>query len=207
MLETFVSSKIRRALLEYILTYPTDRFYLRGLAKQLGLAVSPLRRELKRLERSGMLTTTPEANLLFYTVNPASPAFLELKRVGLGDSSDVPITPITPQKLPAAIGPEPRTARFWQSPLPGPILVGVTTAGLALLLLVASVSYLSWTSRRLLAQAARLSTVRKTEVTVVVPQSAASGAMRGGRWQIVPGGFGGFSSASPTHSNATQESY
>ena len=55
MLETLISSRIRRALFEYILTHPSERFYLRGLAKSLGLSVSPLRREIKRLEHSGML--------------------------------------------------------------------------------------------------------------------------------------------------------
>ena len=200
MLESLVSSKIRRALLEYILTHPTDRFYLPGLAKQLGLTVSPLRRELKRLERSGMLTAAPEANILFYTVNSASPAFLELKGIGV-----VTVEAHAP-KVP--IG---------QSPLRGPILVGVTAAGLALMLLVATVSYLSMTNQRLVSQASRSSDVRKAEVTVVIPsapammmggpgQNAVSGIMRGGRWQIIPGRFGGFSSGSSS-SNATQESY
>ena len=200
MLEALVSSKIRRALLEYILTHTTGRFYLRGLAKQLGLAVSPLRRELKRLERSGMLTTTPEANILFYIVNTASPAFLELKGVGV-----------------VAVEAHSPTARAWQAPLRGPILVGVTVAGLILVLLVTSVSYLAMMNQHLMSQASRPLAVRKAEITVVVPpapammmggpgQNAASGTMRGGHWQIVPGGFGGFSSGS-SGSNATQESY
>ena len=201
MLEALVSSKIRRALLEYILTHPTDRFYLRGLAKELNLTVSPLRRELKRLEQSGLLSTAPEANLLFYTVNAASPAFLELRRVGL-----------------AAVEPRPTIAPV-SAPVPqpslrGPIFVGLATVGIALLLVVTSVSYLSTTNQRLMSQASRSTAVRKTEVTLIVPpapammmggpgQPSVPGAMKGGRWQIVPGGFGGFSSGS----NATQESY
>lgn len=81
MLETLVSSKIRRALLEYILTHATTRFYLRGLAKELGVAVSPLRRELKRLEQLGVLKAYDEANIRFYVVEQASPQFAELKSV------------------------------------------------------------------------------------------------------------------------------
>ena len=197
MLESLVSSKVRRALLEYILTHPSDRFYLRGLAKQLGLTVSPLRRELKRLERSGMLTAAPEANLLFYTVNPASPAFLELKGIGVVTvEAHAPKAPVR------------------QAPLRGPVLVGVTAAGVALTLLVASLSYLSMMNQRMMSQVSRSLAVRKAEVTVIMPpapavmmdgpgQPAASGTMRGSRWQIIPGGFGGFSS-SPS---ATQESY
>ena len=204
MLETFVSSKIRRVLLEYILTHPTDRFYLRGLAKELNLTVSPLRRELKRLERSGMLIATPEANILFYTVKTASPAFLELRRVGLVAVEPGPTT-------------APVSAPVPQPSLRGPILVGAATVGLALLLVVTSVSYLSTTNQRLMSQASRSLTVRKAEVTLVVPpapammmggpgQPSAPGTMKGGRWQVVPGGFGGFSSASNS-AGATQESY
>ena len=148
MLETFVSSKIRRALLEYILTHPTGRFYLRGLAKTLGLPVSPLRRELKRLERSGMLTATPEANILFYTVQTASPAFLELRRVGLAAVEPGPTS--APASAPVA-----------QPSLRGPILVGAATVGLALLLVVASIAYLSTTNQRLISHASRSLAVRK----------------------------------------------
>ena len=57
MLETFISSRIRRALFEYILCHAGERFYLRGVAKELSLSISPLRRELKRLEQAGMLRT------------------------------------------------------------------------------------------------------------------------------------------------------
>ena len=83
MLEALISSRIRRTLFEYLLAHPTDRFYLRGLAKDLSLSVSPLRRELKRLEHSGMLKAVQEGNMLFYTVDTNSPTFLELARVTL----------------------------------------------------------------------------------------------------------------------------
>ena len=207
MLETFVPSKIRRALLEYILTHPTGRFYLRGLAKTLGLAVSPLRRELKRLERSGMLTTTPEANILFYTVNIASAAYRELNGMhGLPPAAAV--------QAPAAVEiPLASAVVIPRSPLPAPLLVGATAAGLAAIFLVTTVSYLSMMNRRLASQA-RVPAVRKTEVTLVMPpapammmggpgHSSASGTMHGSRLQVVPGGFGGFSAGS----SATQESY
>jgi len=82
VLETLVSSRIRRTLFEHLLTHPTDRFYLRGLAKELGLSVSPLRRELKRLEQAGMLKAVQEGNMLFYIVDSGSPAFLQLMQAG-----------------------------------------------------------------------------------------------------------------------------
>ena len=78
MLETLISSKIRRALFEHLLTHPRDRFYLRGLAKELHLSISPLRRELKRFEQNGLLTTIQEANIRFYIVNENAP---ELRQI------------------------------------------------------------------------------------------------------------------------------
>ena len=80
MLETLVPSRIRRTLLEHILAHPDQHFYLRGLAKELTLSISPLRRELKRLEELGMLAAHEEGNLRLYVVNQHCPLFLQLKQ-------------------------------------------------------------------------------------------------------------------------------
>jgi hypothetical protein len=83
----------------------------------------------------------------------------------------------------------------WRSPLSGPALLGAAGAGVALLLIIAGLLYVSVTQQRLASQASRALATRRAEVTVVVPPvPSSSGAMRGSRWQIVPGGFGGFSS-------------
>lgn len=216
MLETLVSSRIRRALLEYVLTHPTDRFYLRGLAKQLELSISPLRRELKRLERAGLLTAEQEANILFYTVNVASPLFVQLQHAPT--STAVVSEPAGPQaeapsaqaikapSLPAALpSPEPGApshsstapASFWSSwssPLRTPALIAAAGVGMALILIVASLVYLTMTNQRLVSQATRMLATRKAQVTVVDAKPASSGAMRSSRWQLLPGGVGGFSS-------------
>ena len=213
MLETFVSSRIRRALFEHILAHPDEHFYLRGLAKQLGLSVSPLRRELKRLEHSGMLKGIQEGNMLFYLVDQASPGFLQLKQVGrqaeapsearLGAQGSGLRAVVAPSPQPSALSPQPiligtvasQSRSLWSSPLSGPVLLGAAGAGMALLLLIAGLLYVSVAQQRLPSQASRALATRRTEVTVVVPPVASSsGAMRGTRWQIVPGGFGGFSS-------------
>ena len=64
---------------------------------------------------------------------------------------------------------------------------------MALVLITASLVYLTVTNHRLIAQASHAVTTRKTEVTMIAPPPSASGVMRGARWQIIPGGFGGFS--------------
>lgn len=213
MLEALVSSRIRRALFEHILSNPTERFYLRGLAKALNLSISPLRRELKRLERSGMLRAEEEGNMLFYTVDRSSPAFLELARVTLTVQTNAPATAgmtkapsgvsvaelPAPDPVPAGAGVA--KASLWQSPLSTPMLVGAAGVGMALVLVVTGLAYLNLTNQRMLSQASRVLSTKQADVTVVVPQPSSSGVMRGARWQVVPGGFGGFSSAKE------QESY
>ena len=212
MLEAFISSRIRRTLFEYLLTHPTDQFYLRGLAKSLGLSVSPLRRELARLERSGMLAAVQEGNIRFYRVNTESPAFRQLQHVGqiVPDRETVGEPPApaiavgvlsAPPPPPAPIAPTPHQDSR-RSPLRGPALVGAAIVGMALMLILASLVYLTMTNDRLASVARRVLTTRAAEVTVVAPSSSVtSGLMRGQRWQVLPGGFGGFSSG------ASDESY
>jgi hypothetical protein len=233
MLETLVSSRIRRTLFEHILLHPDERFYLRGLAKSLQLPVSPLRRELKRLEQAGMLTQAPEGNILFYTVNTASPQFVQLKHAsetteapsavrpkaesrmpetealvsamqpkaeGPRPEADIAVPGLPPlstglQVLPAAAASESRrAASIWSSQMSHPVLLAAAGVGMALMVITVSLMYVGMSSHRLAAQTSRALSAKKTEVTVVMPQTSASGTMRGSRWQIVPGGFGGFSS-------------
>jgi len=187
MLESFVSSRIRRTLLEYLLSHPNDRFYLRGLSKELGLSVSPLRRELKRLEHSGMLKAVPEGNMLFYAVDANSPAFLQLQALGTQDTrpktQDIRLK--TQEKDTKPLLPNLESPKH---DLRVPLLAG-TFAGAALLLLV-GLAYVGVTRQH------------KTQITVVIPRASASGVMQGARWRVVPGGFGGGFS-----NGASDESY
>ena len=268
MLETLVSSRIRRTLYEYLLAHPHDRFYLRGLAKELSLSVSPLRRELKQLERSGMLTTAQEANVLFYTVNTTSPTFCQLRQAVApapnvapsGDAEAVavqqepegreqmdPAAPIVQLLAKAtdrivedlmsdkhvpreAAGILPQTVHEFETacrpqlsapvqdsvttvrkpmnqalrtPLHGPLLISAVLLGLVLVLTIVGLQYATMMQRRetrSTAQAAR--TVVTRHIDVAPAQSPlTSGVMRGGRWQITPGGFGGFSSSASKDSH------
>jgi len=220
MLEALVSSRIRRALLEHVLLHSTDRFYLRGLAKELGVSISPLRRELKRLEHAGMLSACQEGNMLFYAVQTASPVFLQLRQAGLGIGTTSSGSGFGVQGSGLEVvaqSPEPRTRSlqgipigvisadsmrpsWWRGSLRGPVLIGAAAAGMAVMVVVAGLAYFTLTNQQAASQVLRTLTARKADVTVVMPPSPASGAMRGRRWQIVPGGFGGFSSGTEPES-------
>jgi len=222
MLEALVSSKVRRTLLEHLVTHPSDRFYLRGLARELGLSISPLRRELNRLERSGMLRAVHEGNMRFYTVEVTSAAFLQLRQAGQPTEAPSHLSTTvlgaprpasdesrggqsrvqSHQPIPIGVISTKSIAGSWRSALRGPALIGAAVASLALMLMVASVTYLTMTNGWLASAVRRVLTMRTANVTVVAPQPVpASGVMRGSRWQVVPGGFGGFSTG------AGQESY
>ncbi len=214
MLETLVAPRIRRTLFEYLLVHPSDRFYLRGLAKDLGLPISPLRRELKRLMGAGMLHAAQEGNILFYTVKTTSPAFLQLQQageplrsVGSAQSAVLP-EPSAADNLPheealgfAGSGSEVSTPRermtskpaetVGRSALATPLLLAISLVGMALMLIVAGLSYVSMINPHRTATFRVLS--KRAEV---MRPNASSGVMRGSRWQVTPGGVGGFTSSS-----------
>lgn len=186
-LEPLISSRIRRTLLEHLLAHPAERFYLRGLAKELNLSISPTRRELKRLEAHGLLKASQEANILFYHVDRTSPVFLQLTaalRSPSATTQEVSDTfragqdPVKCQTLPV------RRAFSWKLAMEGAAL-SLIVAGV-----LAGVAYLAYTNQRLLLVTKQAVLTPKTQVTVVESPTAstASGTMRGTRWQLIPGG-------------------
>jgi len=204
MFETFVSSRIRRTLLEYILSHETGRFYLRGLAKELSLAVSPLRRELLRMEQLGVLKAYDEANVRFYVVDQTSPQFAQLKQAAASLVLQ-PAGPMLPSMSGAPAPSQSGPAQGVQEPVPVvastvlshrkvervrkalaprfslPILLSALSFGLLIMGVFCISLYLAMTPKGQM-------TVREDN------PPAASGEMRGGRWRVVPGGMGGFSS-------------
>ena len=202
MLEALVSSRIRRALLEHILQHPQDSFYLRGLAKQLNLSISPLRRELLRLEHSGMLTAIEEGNLRLYRVNTTNPAFIELTRLGAQDSelramAPNPQPPAQSTAAPMLVGvlSAQEQRPWWKRALPAPALVALSMAAIIFLFIVAGMAYLTVVNQRLVVTTQQAVATPRTNVTVVSPTPSPSNGMHSNHWRLVPGTMGGFSSS------------
>lgn len=203
MFETLVSSKIRRSLLEHILSHPDQRFYLRGIAKELTLPVSPVRRELKRLEHLGVLKVQQEANILFYLVDQTSPQFAQLKSAA-GGSVEPEGGPSEPLVAATVIS-HPKIERIQRALRPAvswPLVLGVTTLSVLAVAVVGLAVYLAMTNQRLLSLSGKAMTTPRTQVTVVEASPQASGEMRSGQWRLLPGAVGGFSTA-----GSTEESY
>lgn len=181
MLEMLVSSRIRRALLERILTAPQEPFYLRGLARELAVSVTPLRREIKRLERSGILVARQEANAIFYQVNTASPTFRQLHSASAGSAQDAHSPAIMPARQEA-----PRPAHATPAHLPATLRwVGASVAAASLVLGVLVALRAQRTPQH--APAFRLESAR-VEALPKEPQASVSPStvMRGSRWQLAP---------------------
>lgn len=89
MLESLVRSKVARKILTLFFTHPDEKFYIRQMERLIHEPVSAIRRELFKLEKSGLLSQNREANLKYYWINRQYPIFEEmrgiiLKTQGLG---------------------------------------------------------------------------------------------------------------------------
>lgn len=81
MLRRLFSSQTRVDLLVLLLGHPEDRFYVRELARQLKRDISGTKRELDNLEKTGILQSVKAGNLRYYSANPRSPIYPELKSI------------------------------------------------------------------------------------------------------------------------------
>lgn len=81
MLESLVRSKTARKILVLLFLNPDERFYIRQLERLAEEPVSAVRRELEKLEKSGLLLSKDEAKVKYYWVNKQNPIYEELKKI------------------------------------------------------------------------------------------------------------------------------
>jgi len=74
-------SKLREELLVLYFTNPNKRYYLRELERILNFSVGNIRRELIKLESTGLFLSENKGNLLYYYLNQSYPLFDELKSI------------------------------------------------------------------------------------------------------------------------------
>lgn len=90
-IDQLFTSKARIQLLKLFLMNPERDYYLRETAGLTGLPVNAVQREVKKLEKSGLLEKNARGNRVYLRANRNSPIFEEMrsiimKTVGLGDS-------------------------------------------------------------------------------------------------------------------------
>ncbi len=83
MLDTFITSRVRRKIIVVYAKYPDFRTHVRGLAKLIKEDAGNIQRELKRLEKIGFLISERQANTKIYYTNKHFPIFKELQSIVL----------------------------------------------------------------------------------------------------------------------------
>ena len=94
MIEKIITSKTRVKLLELFLTHIDDRYYLRELERLLDESLSPLRRQLLKLQTMGILKVEYEANLKYYRLNKNFEGIEDLRNLVLGPKEEKPVPAI-----------------------------------------------------------------------------------------------------------------
>lgn len=91
--------KTRGLVLGLFFTHPNEDFYMRQLARILGLGQGALQRELRRLTEAGILLREPRGRQVHYRANRECPIYadlqgLMLKTIGLADVLRSALTPL-----------------------------------------------------------------------------------------------------------------
>ena len=74
-------SKLREELLTLYFSNPNKKYYLRELERILNFSVGNIRRELIKLESTGLFLSENKGNLVYYYLNQSYPLFEELKSI------------------------------------------------------------------------------------------------------------------------------
>jgi len=74
-------SKLREELLTLYFSNPNKKYYLRELERILNFSVGNIRRELIKLESTGLFLSESKGNLVYYCLNKSYPLFKELKSI------------------------------------------------------------------------------------------------------------------------------
>ena len=83
MLDTFITSRVRRKIIVVYAKYPDFKTHVRGLAKLIKEDAGNIQRELKRLEKIGFLISEKQSNTKIYYTNKQFPIFKELQSIVL----------------------------------------------------------------------------------------------------------------------------
>jgi len=83
MLDTFITSRVRRKIIIVYAKYPDFRTHVRGLAKLIREDAGNIQRELKKLEKIGFLYSEKKGNSKVYYTNKQFVLFKELQSIVL----------------------------------------------------------------------------------------------------------------------------
>ena len=90
-LKDFMISRVRVKLFKIFFSNPTELYYVRQLTRMTGEEINAVRRELKNMDRHGILKKEKRGNRLYYFIHTSYDFYedflsLVAKTTGLGDS-------------------------------------------------------------------------------------------------------------------------
>lgn len=186
MLEKIVTSKTRVKLLNLFLTHTDDRYYLRELERKLDESLSPLRRQLLKLVKMGILTTEEEANLKYYRLSKNFEGIDELGKLVLGH--DYVARELA---LPKAQGQEGRASSLATKPRARYDLAVLTAISIFVLVTAIYVLYTSTSSMKQVAGLISSKPTENTSKTIAKPTKPDEMVSR--KWKVMPGNYPVFS--------------
>lgn len=80
-LDIFITSRVRRKIVVFFVTYPAIKMHVRGLAKLIKEDPGNIQRELHKLQKAGFLNVEKKKNTFVYSVNTNFLIFKELQTI------------------------------------------------------------------------------------------------------------------------------
>jgi predicted nucleotidyltransferase len=71
--------RTRRSVLSLLYGHADEPFYLRQIARRVGMSAGAVQREVGQLSDAGLITRSARGNQVLYQANPKSPIFSEIK--------------------------------------------------------------------------------------------------------------------------------
>lgn len=81
MLDLITKSKTRKKIILLLFYNLHKSYYLREIARLVGVSAGQARQELEKLKKSGLLLSEKKGNLVYFQANTASPLYGDLKNV------------------------------------------------------------------------------------------------------------------------------
>lgn len=79
MLDSLISSKTRKILINTFFTNPNTEYYIRQLASLNNISTGSLHREITMFERKGLLKSRQIGNVKLFSINKTNPYYDELR--------------------------------------------------------------------------------------------------------------------------------
>ena len=185
MIEKLVNSKTRIKILKLFLSHIEDRYYLRELERMLEESLSPLRRQLVKLTRMGILVVEEEANLKYYRVNKNFEGLEDLKKIILEKMGSEVIKANEPETVMS------RSEDIVEidTTVPKQFRYDLVLLSFISLFVLTTAVFVVYMNARNIRQVAKMITVTpaSSQFAIGTKLDAANGEMASKKWKVLPG--------------------